>query len=146
MKKIFLLLMVFIIPVLLLTGCVQKTKTKESVTYEPVAKPAEEKVTAKATLVIDDGTGHPQSFELTVSSEMTAYDLLKAAAKQAGLSLKTKKYDFGISIEGIGDMIAGKDGKYWMYYVDGKLAPVACDKQKISPGARVEFKFEKSEM
>lgn len=99
----------------------------------------------ETTLVIDDGTGNPQSFVLEVTETTTAYDLLKQATEQAGLTLETKEYDFGISIEAIGDRKGGDDNKYWLYYVNDQPPLVAADKKIIQAGDKVEFKFEKSQ-
>jgi len=42
--------------------------------------------------------------------------------------------------------VGGVDSKYWMYYVDGVIAPVAADKQELTKGMKVEFKYEASSM
>lgn len=106
----------------------------------------EEKIEQKATVVLDDGTGKPQSFDLEVKEETTAFDLLKEAIEQAGLKLDYSESDFGVMINSIGDKVGGQDGKYWLYYVNGGMAPVSADKQKIKAGDKVEFKFEKSSL
>ena len=50
----------------------------------------------------------------------------------------------GILIEAIGEKENGKDGKYWLYYVNGEMPQVAADKQILKANEVVEFKFEKS--
>jgi hypothetical protein len=98
----------------------------------------------EASLVIDDGTGFPQNLELEIAPTSTAFDLLKKGVALLGLDLKTKIYDAGIFIESIGDKKNGESGKYWLYYVNGKMPQVSCDKQQINSGDKAEFKFQKS--
>lgn len=104
-----------------------------------------QKITGEeAVLVIDNGEGSPKTFTAEFKEGMTAFDLLKEETEKLSLALKTKKYDIGIFIEAIGDKENGQEGKYWLYYVNGKLVDISADKQKVEPGDHVEFKFEKS--
>jgi hypothetical protein len=95
-------------------------------------------------LVIDDGGGVLKNFKGELKEGMTALDLLKEGAAELNLDLTVKSYDIGVFIETIGQKKNGDSGKYWMYYVNGELAPVAADKKDLKAGDRVEFKFEKS--
>ena len=104
----------------------------------------QETIKKEVVLVIDDGQGIPKTFEAEFNEEMTAFDLLKIKAEESNLSLKTKTFDIGIMVEAIGDKENGQDDKYWLYYVNGEMPMVSCDKKEIKPGDRVEFKFEKS--
>ncbi len=74
----------------------------------------------------------------------TAYDVLKKSSDINRLGLVTKDYDFGKSIDGIGDDLAGTDNKYWLYYINGEMAIQSADKQEVKSSDRIEFKFEES--
>lgn len=141
-KKILFLTLIGLVIIFTGFGCIKKTpvtappaSTEEKTTKEPEKQ--------KVTLIINDGETE-QKFEFNFESGLTVFDLLQRATKQAGLELLTKKYDFGTSIEKIGKKSGGKDNKYWMYYIDGKQAPVAADKQEVKPGVKIEFKYEAS--
>ncbi|MFH1462579.1 MAG: DUF4430 domain-containing protein [bacterium] len=110
---------------------------------EPFKESIEEKAVL-AILVIDNGEGLPQTFEEAELEEgITAFGLLERKAEEMDIVLKTKTYDMGIFIEAIGDKENGEDEKYWMYYVNNEMPMVAADKQELSSGDRVEFRFEK---
>jgi len=104
----------------------------------------QEKIGKETVLIIDNGEGEPQSFKVEEKEGITAFDLLKNKAEELNLVLKTKTYDIGIMIEAIGEKENGQDGKYWLYYVNGEMAPVSADKKEIKPGDEIKFKFEKS--
>jgi len=44
----------------------------------------------------------------------------------------------------MGDKKGGQEDKYWLFYVNGEMAPVAADKQEVKVGDKVEFRFEAS--
>lgn len=77
--------------------------------------------------------------EATVSAK-TAYEALELLAKTKNLTLKTKQYDFGVFVEGIGGVENNKD-KSWIYFVNGKSADVAADKDNLKEGDKVEWKY-----
>ena len=138
--KLFLLALVVVLAVSVLTACTQTSKVEEETTTEVTEDSMEEMV----EVVINNGED-VKTYELKYEEGLTAYDYLMKVAEENDLELKTTEYDFGISVDGIGGMVGGTDGKYWMYYIDGQSAPVAVDKQEVDAGVTVEFKFEKSE-
>lgn len=138
MKKLkFLTLLVVTVLLFCGAGCQWFTKPEAEVTA-PV-----EEIEQKATLVIDDGTENPQSFEFEVEEGTTVFDLLKEACEKANLKLDYSEFDFGVMVNTIGEKTGGEEGKYWLYYVNGEMAPVAVDKQEVKANDKVEFKFEK---
>ena len=88
--------------------------------------------------------GIPNFATIEVDSGATAFDALLKFTEKEDIVIETKKYDVGIFIESIGGVKNGKDGKYWMYYFNENLASVSADKQELSTGDKIEFKFEKS--
>lgn len=85
-----------------------------------------------------------ETFKSEFKEGMTAFDLLKEKTQESELRLEAKTSEVGIFIEAIGDKENGQDGKYWLYYVNGELPMVSADKKEISPGDKIEFKFEES--
>lgn len=146
MKKLkFLSLTLFLmlaVTVLMGSGCLNQEETQESTIDEQ----AEEEAVAEemVTVVINYGD-EEKNYEVVFEEGMTAYDALKEAAGEDSLEIKTTEYDFGMSIDAIGDKEGGQDNMYWMYYIDGAAAPVAVDKQEVTAGTKIEFKYEKSE-
>lgn len=80
-------------------------------------------------------------------SSQTVFDALKELSN-GGKAFELKynnNYSFGVFIESIGGVKNGDDGKYWQYYVNGKLGEVAADKQEVKAGDKVEWRFEKAD-
>ncbi|MFH1968231.1 MAG: DUF4430 domain-containing protein [bacterium] len=140
-KSIFILIGVAIIVVvggwLMLSNNFGQPVLKETDSYQEQAE-------KEVSLTINDGEKEPQVLKVEFYGGMTAFDLLKNKSEELGFNLKTKTYDIGIMVEGIGEKEGGEDGKYWMYYVNGELPMISADKNELKPGDQVEFKFEKS--
>ena len=104
----------------------------------------EEQIIEKAVLVISSGEEPVKIAEIDFKKGVTAFDLLEEGAEKLGLSLKVKSYDIGVFVEAIGNKENGQEGKYWLYYLNGEMTQLAADKQLLSPGDKVEFRFEVS--
>lgn len=100
--------------------------------------------TRKVFLTVGKGDGNPLTLVSDFKEGMTAFSLLKEKAEELNLTLETKTYDIGILIEAIGGIKNGQDGKYWLYYINGEMPPVAADKKLLKVGDKVEFKFQAS--
>jgi len=99
----------------------------------------------EAQLLIDYGA-EQDFFQFDVDQETTAYDLLVRASIRENIPLNTTDYpDLGILIDGIGNYQGGTDNLYWFLYVDGKMSEKSADNTMVSPGEKVEFKFEESQ-
>lgn len=55
----------------------------------------------------------------------------------------TKASSYGTMVTSINGLANGTNGKYWMYYVDGKQAAVGADAYVLRGGEQVTWKFEK---
>jgi len=146
MKKLkFLsLALIFSLAVTVLVSCTNQTeKQSNEQNEEQVQEKVEEE--AKIFVVINYGD-EEKNYEVDLEEGMTAYDALKTATAKDSIEIGTTEYDFGMSIDSIGEKVGGVDSKYWMYYVDGVIAPVAADKQELTKGMKVEFKYEASSM
>lgn len=95
-------------------------------------------------VLVIEGSENNYENSIQINPGDTAYDVLKKSSKINKLGLVTKDYDFGKSIDGIGDDLAGTDNKYWLYYINGEMAMQSADKQEVKSSDRIEFKFEES--
>jgi gamma-glutamylcyclotransferase (GGCT)/AIG2-like uncharacterized protein YtfP len=88
---------------------------------------------------VDFGDNKIES-EYPYDANLNAFSLLEKIANDKGLTFKTKKYDFGIFVESIGDKIGSKE-KAWIYFVNGNSGGVAADQYKIQKGDFVEWRY-----
>ena len=71
--------------------------------------------------------------EKTVGAALLEVALIAGEESQYGLYVKTVN---GITLD------YDKDGKFWAFYIDGKMAPSGVDSTDIVEGATYEFKAE----
>ncbi|MFA6098140.1 MAG: DUF4430 domain-containing protein [Patescibacteria group bacterium] len=121
---------------------IEQLASRPMVTIEPAQGVVAGLATENAHLVIDRGTGNSLSMYVQVNDETTVFQALQEAANDYGLELKTSTSDYGVLVQGIGEMIGGQDDKYWIYYVNGEMALNSVDKQMVNPGDKIEFRFE----
>lgn len=76
--------------------------------------------------------------------ELTVFDLLTKVSEKNGIPIESKQYDFGIFVESIGGY-KNTNEKAWIYFVNGKSGQVSADKQQVSPGDLIEWKYIKPE-
>ena len=147
-KRNITLSALFIISLLLLGGCGSQTNLDQKPAEQDVAqnlRTSPSEVSKKeATLSINFGQDQIKSFTLGFLPEETVYNLLEKLANQNEINLETKQYDLGTLIEAIDGIKNGQDNKYWLYYINGQMAPVGVTEQKISPDDKIEFRFEES--
>jgi hypothetical protein len=67
--------------------------------------------------------------------------VLAQLKKQA--EVVTKDSTYGAFVDSINGLKGGTDGKYWTYYIDGKMADKGADAYVAIGGEVVEWKFEK---
>lgn len=65
--------------------------------------------------------------------------------KEAASGVVTKQSSYGEYVQSIGTLEGGADGKYWTFYVDGKMASIGADAYKAKGGEKIEWKFEKAQ-
>ena len=66
-----------------------------------------------------------------------------AQLKEQTEGVTTKPSSFGEYVDSIGAYRGGQDGKYWRFYVDGKMASVGASTYVSKGGETIEWKFEK---
>jgi len=144
MKRINIFILIGGLAILLSAGClifldkIIPSYSQEEINISQIG------INKKISLVVDCGEGNISSFQGNFKEGMTAFDLLKEKTEEANLILETEIYTTGMLIKTIGDKENGQDGKYWLYYINGKMPIVSVDNQKLEPGDKIEFKFEKS--
>ncbi|HIH00049.1 MAG TPA: DUF4430 domain-containing protein [Thermoplasmata archaeon] len=74
----------------------------------------------------------------------TAYSVLERSAQQNGFSIDATYYaQFDSTlINSINNAVGGTDGKYWQYYVNGRLPDVGADKYLVTNGDVLTWSFE----
>ena len=68
-----------------------------------------------------------------------------AQLKQVSRNVTTKTSSFGEYVESIGKLKGGDGGKYWTFYVDGKMASAGAGAYVAKGGEKIEWKFEKTQ-
>jgi len=91
-------------------------------------------------ITIDFGNGKTITSNVDVDESTTAYSALVNAAQKQEIKIKSKEYDFGILVEEIDGVRNAKD-KAWVYFVNSKAGTISANKQKISQGDILEWKY-----
>lgn len=99
----------------------------------------EEKKEEKIDLILDFGEAKISTFSSVIAE--TPLEALEKISRQEDIELITKKYDFGVLVEQIGDK-KNSSQKAWLYYVNGKMANEAADKFHLKNGDVVEWCYE----
>ncbi len=112
-----------------------------------------EKEETTATVIINfgNGTENSRTFEDITTENNTVFGFLIKAADEGSFSIDTKYYSgMGIFINEIAGVQHGtdipgiddEDQRWWQYYVNGELGPVAADRLKVNDGDTIEWRFE----
>ena len=112
-----------------------------------------EKEETTATVIINfgNGTENSRTFEDITTENNTVFGFLIEAADEGGFSIDTKYYSgMGIFINEIAGVQHGtdipgiddEDQRWWQYYVNDELGPVAADRQKVNDNDIIEWRFE----
>ncbi|MEK6954905.1 MAG: DUF4430 domain-containing protein [Candidatus Micrarchaeota archaeon] len=91
------------------------------------------------TLIVNDG----KISTTRIIESQRGISALEAFQRVAQIGYK--KYPFGSYVYSVGGLKENTDnsGKYWQYYVDGRIVMVAVDNYKLNSDAELEFRFEK---
>lgn len=100
-------------------------KTEPTTSQQPATQPAAQQTERYVTYNGEEGK--------------TALELLK----KANATVVTKDSSYGPYVDSINGVVGGTEGKYWAFYVNGKLASVGADAYKTKTGDKIEWKFEK---
>lgn len=83
-----------------------------------------------------------ESYEIALADAATVFSALEQLAAANNFEVKTKESDFGVLVEAI-DKVENSADQFWMYYVNGQLAPTAADQYQLKAGDLIEWKYEK---
>lgn len=99
--------------------------------------------TAEAGMIIRGNGWTIECMNVSIEND-TIYSLLCRCASERGFVVNaTYSEAYGsIYVEEINGTSNGQDGKYWMYYINGELVWESSDRQAVSNGDVVEWRFE----
>ena len=114
------------------------TQEEKNITEGIIRKIQQEKV----LYIIDKGNGNIHSYQISLPQNSTVFSLLEELAKRENLKVESKVYEgMGVFVESIDGVKNGTEKKYWQYWVNSELPPVAADKKEVKKGDKVEWKF-----
>jgi hypothetical protein len=134
--KIPAMLLVLSLVALSFTGTALKVPQKSEVWVE--------KSNQTSVRIIISCDGWTLTDNLVAYQGDTAFSLLERSAQQNGFSVESTYYaQFDSTlINSINHAVGGTDGKYWQYYVNGKLPDVGADKCILINGDVLTWSFE----
>lgn len=137
MKKILGLSLAVILAVASLgfIGCTQSVTTTNTA-------PATTTVSANVTVKINYGDKKDVgTYSIAYTEGMTAFDALTKAATEAGGTIEATDSQYGKYIQAINGV--KEDGtKFWLFTVNGEMAPQSSDATILKSGDSVEFNFQ----
>ena len=114
------------------------TQEEKNITEVIIKKIQQEKV----LYIIDKENGNINSYQISLPQNSTVFSLLEELAKRENLKVESKVYEgMGVFVESIDGVKNGTEKKYWQYWVNSELPPVAADKKEVKKGDKVEWKF-----
>lgn len=95
------------------------------------------------SLMVDFGDGAVKTFvDVAYAENETLFDVTKRALEESGVTFQYQPPGpYGILVDQIGDKKGGTDGKYWLWWENGRMGQVASDAFSLRPGDVVEWKF-----
>jgi 3-hydroxy-3-methylglutaryl CoA synthase len=104
-----------------------------------------DKISKEVSLVLNFGDGEDsQMYSVEIKNDWTAFDVLEEILEEKDIELIFEEYGQGVFIKSIGKRENGEDNKYWLYYINNEMPQVSCDKKIITPGDKIEFRFQTS--
>lgn len=103
----------------------------------------QEVVEKRISYIINKGEGEILQYQIAFAPDSTVFSLLEELSQRKNFEISYKIYsEMGVFVESIDGAKNGTDGKYWQYWVNGKLPMVAADIMQIKEGDIIEWKFE----
>lgn len=130
MKRLHIIILALIVTTLLATGGIVWTTTRQS---EP---PAHEQAST-----IEKSPTERNRTEITYTAK--AGDTSLAQLKREADNVNTEQSEYGEYVDSIEGHKGGTDGKYWSFYVDGKMAEVGASNYTQKGGEKIEWRFQK---
>ena len=139
-KKLLKNLIFVLVPIAILILASITLVSTGIITFE---KPENRSNEITVTLTIENNK-NISSYEINTDNA-TAFEVLEQASEETDLTFGADYYEefqshIINSINGMG----GSDNKYWMFYLNGEMAPVGADQQYVEDGDVITFKLEES--
>jgi hypothetical protein len=116
----------------------QPTIITPSVTVASLPLPS----TARATLVIFDGTSALFDAAVPIYATSTVFGMLQSATASSGIAFAYRTYPgMGYLVTKIGNRTNGIGGAYWQYWINGVYAQESADHAPVHAGDTVNWKF-----
>ncbi len=135
MRRLFLSVLVLS---LALSGCSSRFLPPEQ---QGVSNPTERPSVTK-TYSISQSVITPietvEDSKVDVKEGESALDVLKRTH-----TVELKHYDFGDVADSIDGTVGGKDGRYWIFYVNGKMSQLGAGEYKVLPEDKIIWKYQK---
>lgn len=112
-------------------------KPQETVKPEAVKPPLEEKI--KAIMLIDS-----DKYEVNIKPGSSVYDLMNLLKAENKIDFSGKNYSgLGFFVESINGLKNNPTGENWVYYINGRPAPVGVSNHLIKNNDIIEWTYEK---
>lgn len=122
----------------------QQEEEESEIEETPAQEENPQPETINVTLKIETNES-TKTYEVELNQEQTVYDLLKKASSEYNFSLRVTDYSFGVFIEELaGVSNNSKEGKYWLYYLNGKLSSKGASIQELKDNDAVLWRYEKT--
>ncbi|RJQ32200.1 MAG: DUF4430 domain-containing protein [Actinobacteria bacterium] len=116
-----------------------------AVQAEGAKKPKKRIVKSYVRLIIATGR-KTLNYRVPIKKKYTVYTVLRTASKKHRFSLNAKRYSFGVFVEKIAGVKNNPQaGRYWLYYVNKKLANVGASLRKVKKGDRIKWVYSKTD-
>jgi len=107
-----------------------------------VSQLTDDKKPAENTSERQPANNQPSESDTYVTYEGQAGKTALALLKEKNSTVVTKDSNYGPYVDSINGIAGGTGGKYWAFYVNGKLASVGADAYETKAGDKIEWKFE----
>lgn len=111
-------------------------KPKEIVQAEPARQPVEEKI--KVVMLVNG-----LKYEVAVKPGSSVYDLMNLLKTENKIDFSGKDYaGLGFFMEALNGLKNNPSGENWVYYINGKPAPVGISGYELKNNDLIEWRYE----
>ncbi|MBI3335244.1 MAG: DUF4430 domain-containing protein [Candidatus Portnoybacteria bacterium] len=128
----------------------QREQQREQFSLHPSLQIVENRaqVQEKPPAILATLIANQKTYQVGISENSSAYDLMKKASEQYEFSFNGKEYPglgfFVETINGVKNNEKG-DGKYWIYYINGEEAQAGISNYIVKSGDEILWKYEAME-
>lgn len=145
MHRAFLFLFGAILSVfLILTACSLQNSALPKAEEQQTANQKPAPIQQEAQFVFRFDATKSKAYTAEFFGSQTVYAILQKLAQENKIQIEIQETDLGVLIEAIDGFRNGDQNKYWLFYVNGTMAPVGVAEQPVTSQDLVEFRFEKN--